>query len=198
MANVVEEAKSDIAATPVRGAPGAPRKSPAVKYVVLFLLLAGVAAAAVASYLHFKDRVSTDDATVDGHVTAIAPKISGNVIEVAVLDNQPVKTGDVLVRIDPRDFQAKVDQAKAAVLEAESRLRSAQVMVPMTNETTLSGTTAADAQLADAQAELSAGADRLREGLRGGSGLCGGQCALQTGQQRARPGGPGPHENPRR
>ncbi|MGO9260370.1 MAG: HlyD family secretion protein [Bryobacteraceae bacterium] len=154
MANVVEEAKSDIAVKPLGGAPGAPRQSPAVKYVVLFLLLAVVAAAAVATYLHFKDRVSSDDANVDGHISAIAPKISGNVIEVAVLDNQPVKTGDVLVRIDPRDFQAKVDQAKAAVLQAESRLRSAQVMVPMTNETTLSVTSAADSQLADAQAEL--------------------------------------------
>src|SRR5580658_10009907 len=104
--------------------------------------------------MHFKDRVSSDDANVDGHISLIAPKISGNVIEIAVLDNQPVKTGDVLVRIDPRDFQAKVDQAKAAVMEAESRLRSAQVMVPMTNESTQSGTSSADAQQAGAQAEL--------------------------------------------
>lgn len=164
MANVVEEVKSDIPSTPIRGTaaggPGgpsasaaAPRKSSRVRLVMLFFLVAAIAAV-VATYLHFKDRVSTDDATVDGHVTAIAPKISGNVIQVAVLDNQPVKAGDVLVRIDPRDFQAKVDQAKAAVLEAESRLRSAQVMVPMTNETTQSGTTAADAQLADVQAGL--------------------------------------------
>jgi membrane fusion protein, multidrug efflux system len=154
MANVVEEAKSDPAAAPVRGALGAPRKSPGVKYAVLFFLVAVVAAAAVATYLHFKDRVSSDDANVDGHISAIAPKISGNVIDVAVLDNQPVKTGDVLVRIDPRDFQAKVDQAKAAVMQAESQLRSAQVMVPLTNETTQSVTSAADSQLADAQAEL--------------------------------------------
>ncbi len=167
MANLVEDIKdikSDIPSTPVRGTaagiPGgpsggaaAPRKSSRVRVVMLFFIMAAIAAG-VASYLHFKDRVSTDDATVDGHVTAIAPKISGNVIQVAVLDNQPVKAGDVLVRIDPRDFQAKVDQAKAAVLEAESRLQSAQVMVPMTNETTQSGATAADAQLADVQAGL--------------------------------------------
>ncbi len=121
--------------------------------MLLFFLVAAVAAG-VAAYLHFQNRVSTDDATVDGHITAIAPKISGNVIQVAVLDNQPVKTGDVLVRIDPRDFQARVDQAKAAVLEAESRLRSAQVIVPMTNETTESGTSAANAGLADAEALL--------------------------------------------
>ena len=61
---------------------------------------------ACGSYLHFRDRVSSDDANVDGHISAIAPKITGNVIEVPVLDNQTVKAGDVLVRIDPRDYQA--------------------------------------------------------------------------------------------
>jgi membrane fusion protein, multidrug efflux system len=176
MANLVEETKPDIASAPARGAagsvpevpPAAPRKSRRVQFILLFFVVAGVALA-VAAYLHFKDRVSTDDATVDGHVTMIAPKISGSVIEVAVLDNQPVKAGDVLVRIDPRDFQARMDQAKAAVLQAESQLRSAQVMVPMTNETTLSGTTAADAHLGDAQAEL-AGAQIAYEQA-SGSGL---------------------------
>jgi membrane fusion protein, multidrug efflux system len=153
----MEETQSGTAAAPQRivpaDAPALPRKSRRVQFVFLFFVIAA-AAAGVAAYLHFKDRVSTDDATVDGHVTAIAPKIAGNVVEVAVLDNQPVKAGDILVRIDPRDFQAKVDLAKAAVLEAESRLQSAQVMVPLTNETTQSGTSAADAQLADAQAGL--------------------------------------------
>ena len=159
MANVLEEAKSEKPPAPARSAPAAseavaaPRKSSRVRFVLLFFLLAAVAAG-VAAYLHFRDRVSTDDATVDGHITAIAPKVPGNIIEVAVLDNQPVKAGDVLVRIDPRDFQAKVDQAKAALLEAESRLRSAQVTVPMVDEATLSGTSAADAQLADVQAGL--------------------------------------------
>ena len=156
MPNVVEETKPDINPAPVRAvsAPApAPRKSRRVQFVLLFFLMAAVALG-VAAYFHFKDRVSTDDATVDGHVTMIAPKISGNVVEVAVLDNQPVKKGDVLVRIDPRDFQARVDQAKAAVLQAESQLRSAQVMVPMVNETTQSGTSAANAQLADTQAEF--------------------------------------------
>jgi len=153
MANVLEETKAGTAATPARETPPAPRKSRRAQFVLLFFLVAAVAGGAWA-WTHFQGRVSTDDATVDGHITAIAPKVSGNIVEVAVLDNQPVKAGDVLVRIDPRDFQARVDQAKAALSEAESRLRSAQVMVPMTNETTQSGTSAAGAQLSDAQAGL--------------------------------------------
>ena len=103
--------------------------------------------------MHFQDRVSSDDANVDGHISAVAPKIAGNVVEVLVQDNQAVKAGDVLVRIDPRDFQAKVALAKAALMQAESQARSAGQVVPWTNDTTQSAISAAEAQLADATAE---------------------------------------------
>jgi membrane fusion protein (multidrug efflux system) len=122
--------------------------------IVLPLLLAIGAAGAYVAYLHYRDRVSSDDAEVEGHVSAVAPKIAGNVIQVLVDDNQPVKAGDVLLRIDPRDYQARVDAAKAVLAEDESKLRSARVTVPWTNETTESGSTAASAQLANVQAEL--------------------------------------------
>src|ERR1019366_4684154 len=94
-----------------------PRRSP-VKFIVLGMLVLAVAAGAWA-YFHFLDRVSSDDAEVDAHITAIAPKIPGNVLEVLAKDNQPVKVGDILVRIDPRDYQARVDIARAALLQAQ-------------------------------------------------------------------------------
>jgi membrane fusion protein (multidrug efflux system) len=122
--------------------------------VVFLSLLAIAAAAGTWMYFHYRDRVSSDDAEVDGHISAVASKVAGNVIEVLVTDNQPVKAGDVLVRIDPRDFQARVDQAKAALAQAESQVRSAQLVVPWTSQTTESGAAAADAQLAGAQAEV--------------------------------------------
>src|ERR1035437_2480595 len=129
-----------------------PRRSP-VKFMLLLAVAAGTWA-----YFHFRDRVSSDDAQVDAHITAIAPKIPGNVLAVPVLDNQPVKAGDVLVRIDPRDYQARVDIARAALLQAESQLHTAQTVVPLTNDTTQSGASGASAQLADAMAEV----DRAR------------------------------------
>jgi membrane fusion protein (multidrug efflux system) len=138
----------------VKTVPAEPRSGSRFRIVALVLLFALLVAGAIAVYLHYQYRVSSDDANVDGHITAIAPKISGNVLEVAVLDNQAVKTGQVLVRIDPRDYQARVDQAKAALLEAESKLQSARVTIPMIDETTQSGNTAATAQLADAEAEV--------------------------------------------
>ena len=64
---------------------------------------------------------STDDAYVGGNVTAIAPHVSGFVAEVAVRDNQRVKAGQILVRLDRRDFQAALGHAQAAV---EARLAS--------------------------------------------------------------------------
>ena len=148
MANVIDELeKSERLAE--EGAPT--RKSRAGLVLGGAALLLALAGAGL--WYHYRDQVSTDDAQVDGRITPIAPKVSGNVVDLLVDDNQQVKAGQVLLRIDPRDYQARVDQARAALLQAESQARSAKVAVPMTNETTLSGTSAAAAQLADAQAE---------------------------------------------
>ncbi|MFZ0959368.1 MAG: HlyD family secretion protein [Terriglobia bacterium] len=111
-----------------------------------------LAIAAVLLLLYYHNRVSTDDAEVDGHIVPIASKIYGTVAAVMIDDNQAVKEGQVLVRIDPRDYQARVDQAKAALALAEARARGADVGVPLTRETTDSTTSGADAQLAAAQA----------------------------------------------
>ena len=118
-------------------------------------LLGGVAIAVVtvAVVIHYHGRVTTDDAQVDGHVVAVSSKVYGNVIEVLVNDNQQVKAGQVLVRIDPRDYRVKVDQAKAAVALAQSQARGAQVGVPWTHGVVESGSSAADAQLASALAD---------------------------------------------
>ena len=118
------------------------------------LLIAGVVVAVIAIllWLHYRNRESTDDAQVNAHIIPIAPRISGSVIDVLVKDNQTVKKGQVLVRLDPRDFQAKLDDAKAALALAQSRAQAATVNVPLTFETTQSGTTSADAVVAAAQA----------------------------------------------
>jgi membrane fusion protein (multidrug efflux system) len=115
------------------------------------LAVVGILIIALIWYYH--NRVSTDDAEVDGHLVPMACKIYGDIAEVRVDDNQLVKAGQVLVRIDPRDYQARVDQAKAALALAESQSQAAQVGVPLTQETTQSYTSSADAQLANAEAE---------------------------------------------
>ena len=121
------------------------------------LLVAGgvlaIVAAGTGAYLHFQNRVSTDDAQVDAHNAPIAPKISGNIVEILVDDNQMVKAGQVLVRIDPRDYQAKVDQARAALGVAESQAVGAHAAVPLAQGSTASAVAAAESQLAAAVAD---------------------------------------------
>jgi membrane fusion protein (multidrug efflux system) len=121
------------------------------------LIIAGALLLLVAAGLYLWigswNRVSTDDAQVDGHIIPVSSKIYGNVVEVLVNDNQAVKQGQVLVRLDPRDYQAKVSQASAAVGVAQSQARGASVGVPLTRETTLSGTSSAEEQVKAAQAD---------------------------------------------
>jgi membrane fusion protein (multidrug efflux system) len=121
------------------------------------LLFAGgtlLLAVVIGLYLYYLNRESTDDAQVDGHITQISSKVYGRVGEVAVNDNQQVKAGQTLVKLDPRDLQAAVDQAKAQLALAETDAQSAGVDVPRTQLNTQSGTSNADAQLAGAQADL--------------------------------------------
>jgi membrane fusion protein (multidrug efflux system) len=66
--------------------------------------------------------VSTDDAYVQAHSVLISPKVSGYIFEVPVDDNQSVKAGQVLARIDPRDYQTALDQARANVAAAQASI----------------------------------------------------------------------------
>ena len=67
---------------------------------------------------------STDDAYVQADSTIIAPKVSGYLSEVLVADNQPVKAGQPLAKIDDRDYVAALDQAKADVATAQADIEN--------------------------------------------------------------------------
>ena len=69
--------------------------------------------------LHFQ---STDDAFVEGHIVSVAPRVSGPVIEMLIDDNKPVKKGDLLIVIDPNDYEAKLAQSKAQLAQAKAAL----------------------------------------------------------------------------
>ena len=132
----------------------APRRQAWKIRLFAILILAAVAAAGYWTYLHFRDRVTTDDAQVDGHIAPIAAKIPGSIAEILVEDNQGVKAGQVLLRIDARDYEARVAQARAALEMAAAQAQAAKTGVPLVDATTSSGTLAAQAQLAAANADL--------------------------------------------
>jgi membrane fusion protein (multidrug efflux system) len=120
---------------PTRSPPTALRKRLALACVG-FVVLVGAA-----WYGHYRWTVgrfieSTDDAYVGGEVTVIAPKVAGLIAQVAVTDNQAVHVGDLLVKLDDRDYRATLDKATAAVagqnatlanLEAKRRLQEAMI-----------------------------------------------------------------------
>jgi membrane fusion protein, multidrug efflux system len=154
--SIVDQENETVAAAPraseARPLPPPPRKKSSRK-LAIFVVLAVLAGVGVYLWVGSLDRVSTDDAQVDGHIVPISPKIYGKVLDVMVDDNQHVKKGDVLARIDPRDYQAKVDQAMAAVEVAESQSQGANAGVPLVRDTTGSSVTAAEAQLGAARAD---------------------------------------------
>jgi membrane fusion protein, multidrug efflux system len=96
----------------------------------LLLIGAGLMAFAVAAYFGWqywtvgRFEISTDDAYVQAHSVLISPKVSGYISEVPVDDNQSVKAGEVLARIDPRDYQTALDQALANVAAAQASINT--------------------------------------------------------------------------
>jgi membrane fusion protein (multidrug efflux system) len=81
-------------------------------------------------------RITTDDAYVEGSIVVISAKVAGHVAEIHMDDNRAVKAGELLLRIDPRDYQARRDQARAAVAVAQASHRATTSETQLTRETT--------------------------------------------------------------
>ena len=119
---VVPEASPKPTARP---APGRRRR-----LIVLCILLAALLLLiGIPRLLHALNTVSTDDAYVNGYVTFVAPRVSGQVARVLVDDNYRVRKGDVLVELDPEPFQVQVAIKQAAVDTAQANLVLAQASV---------------------------------------------------------------------
>lgn len=110
---------------PVASAP--PKRSRWPLLASASLVVLGAAAYIGSEYWSvWRFQVSTDDAYVQADNTTIAPKVSGYLSDVLVGDNQTVKAGQVLARIDDRDFKVALDQAKADVLGAKAAVANKQ------------------------------------------------------------------------
>ncbi len=117
--------------------------------VVLVLIIA------VLYWLHSRYYESTDDAQVDGNLVQISARISGDIIKVAVSDNQQVQKGQVLVEIDPRDAQAKLEQGEANLATAKANYEAALANVPITTASTGATLSSAGADVRAALATIS-------------------------------------------
>jgi membrane fusion protein (multidrug efflux system) len=120
----------------------------------MIVVLVGLVAGGLFYWNATKDEVSTDDAYTDGRAVPIAPHVSGYVVSLDVNDNQFVHAGDPLLHIDPRDYQAALDQAQGQLAAARGQLAAAQRGFEIAKVNFPARLAAAQAQLQDAQANL--------------------------------------------
>src|SRR5215467_6211473 len=94
----------------------------ALGVLVSLLALAGVLVTGVLATRRIDQRPRTDDAYLQADLVHMAPDVSGRIVELDVRDNQQVRKGQVLFRIDPQPYQLHVDQARATVRGLEATL----------------------------------------------------------------------------
>src|SRR5277367_3739097 len=129
------------------------------RILVLLLIVAVLAVGGFFLWKYLNTYESTDDAQVDGHIDAISARISGHVIAVEAEDEKLVKAGDVLVRIDPNDYQVALAKAEADLADAEAALETSRIDIPITTTNTASQLKTANSGRVDATA-LVTGAER--------------------------------------
>ena len=126
-------------------------------------LIAAAAVVVIAVGLFFwlttRGREATDDAQVDGRITQISSRVGGPIVKVNVDNNQAVNEGDVLVQIDPRDYEVAVARARADLADAQANAAAARTGVPIAQVETKAGVSTAAGGVQQAEAGVT-GAER--------------------------------------
>jgi membrane fusion protein (multidrug efflux system) len=122
--------------------------------VIFLLVLVLIAIGAFIYWWSGRNYIDTDDAYTDGRAVTIAPRVSGQVIALDVNDNEPLKKGQVIIQLDPRDYQAAVDKAEGTLLEQQGQLEQAQIDLEKARTTYPANLLEAQGNLEQAQANL--------------------------------------------
>jgi membrane fusion protein, multidrug efflux system len=133
-----------------------PERKPIPRWAYASIPVALVLLSATLWWLHARHFETTDDAQVDGHINVVSSRITGTVVYVnpRVENDQYVEAGTLLVELDPNDYQAELDHARADLATREASARSANVNVPITNASAFSQLTLAEAAVDEADAAL--------------------------------------------
>ena len=177
--------------TPKETVPAAPivassSPTPTTRKRGRLVLLAGGGIVLLAAAAYYGDnywrngrfQIATDDAYVQADNSAIAPKVSGYLSQVLVGDNEPVKAGQPLAKIDDRDFAAALDQAIADVTAARATVESAHASVDIQQSTIAAAE--ATVQVDNANVTFAQQNNKRYESL-----ATNGYAAVQTAQQAA-------------
>lgn len=115
--------------------PPKPKKKKWVGWVIMLVVVIGGALYGVHEYQLSLTREVTDNAQVQANITQIGPRVRGQVTEVMVKDNQQVKKGDLLFRLDPTDYRTQVEQSESQVAVATNALKQAELKVNLLQAT---------------------------------------------------------------
>ena len=105
-------------------------------------------------WLYARSHESTDDAFIDGHIIQISPKVSGYVAKIYVADNQQVKEGDLIAELDARDYEVRLQQAKAALNAGLAKENEAKTNVSLTRATSSATVRQAQAAVQRSRSEV--------------------------------------------
>jgi membrane fusion protein (multidrug efflux system) len=131
------------------------QKHPAAKPIVF---LVAIVVVVLVGWFWWESRhwESTDDAEIDGHIYPISARVAGQVTRVNYDDGQVVHKGDVLVQIDPTDYQVALARAQADYQDSQAQAEAAQFGVPVSSIGSLSQIRSASADMDSAQAGVTA------------------------------------------
>lgn len=104
-------------------------------FIIGAIILVG-AISGLIYWLEVRNYETTDDAFIDGDVIRVSPKVSAYITKIYVKSNQPVHKGDLLVELDPKDYEAKLEQAKAQLRAAQAQFDQSKAQVNLTRTTT--------------------------------------------------------------
>lgn len=143
--------------------------------IIVALLLVAVLGG-ILWWLHSSQYEQTDNATIEGHVHPVSARVAGTVIQVLVDDNQPVKKGQLIAVIDPKDYQIALSEAEHNLANAKAQAKTAYNNIAVTRKQAVSqitqaqgGITASQSGITQARqsvAEASASVEQARQSLR--------------------------------
>ncbi|ABF42096.1 secretion protein HlyD [Candidatus Koribacter versatilis Ellin345] len=138
------------------------QRNPAARWIFLLVLIALIVGA-VFVWRYYTVRESTDDAQIDGHLTPISSRVSGTVVTLNVTDNQVVNAGDLIVQLDPKDYEVALSRVKADLGDAIATAEGARTSVPITTISTGGSLDTAKANLAASKKDVDAASARVVE-----------------------------------
>ncbi len=158
--------------------------------VALILAALGVGAIAAGGFgyrwwQYASTHEDTDNATVASHIHQISSRINGTVADVLVDDNQPVQKGQLLVKLDPRDYQNKAQQAEAALLSARRQAEAARSSINLSAQNAVANTTQAQGDVESAIAAIGTAQAAVKEAQAGIPAAQAGVAQAEANLQRA-------------